>query len=321
MQSQAEPATRYPQRLHDFASRQRSPEEALYLLLDPFAGCPPEHPLSIPALIDALGSEAVTRIDGSGLVQDPQYWPALIRLAKPGSVPPALAALSAICAAREATASWHHVCGWLLSEQPADLIGRHISQQCQVLHQPPPHGITAWFQPVRLALLRVTMRNAAEVLGPIRSWLHPDGRGSCAVFERQPLAGELVVPEAARATQHVAPQIIQLLVAWRRLNAVQQTYAPWRFAGAAGLPDHAPAHVMNLILKAFRQGLRDRADLQCMCLHLLMIHPLLLQHPTIQRDVAQAAAGERRLAARFASYDDRTWSHIVAALPQARSYS
>ncbi|QXI46290.1 hypothetical protein HU763_016095 [Pseudomonas anuradhapurensis] len=321
MQSQAEPATRYPQRLHDFATRQRNPEEALYLLLDPFAGCPPEHPLSVPALIDALGSEAVTRIDCSGLVRDLQYWPALVQLAKPGSVPPALAAVSAACAAREATTSRHHVCGWLLSEQPAALIGRHISQQCQVLHQPPPHGITAWFQPVRLALLRVSMSNAGEVLGPIRSWLHPDGRGSCAVFERQPLAGELVVPDAVRATQHVAPQIIQLLVAWRRLNAVQQTYAPWHFAGAAGLPDHAPAHAMNLILKAFRQGLRDRADLQCMCLHMLMIHPLLLQHPTIQRDVAQAAAGEQRLAACFARYDDCTWSHIVAALPQARSYS
>ncbi|WP_296233322.1 hypothetical protein [Pseudomonas sp. UBA4617] len=321
MQSQAETATRYPQRLHDFATRQRSPEEALYLLLDPSAGCPPEHPLSIPALIDALGSEAVTRIDCSGLVQDPQYWPALVQLAKPGSVPPALAALSATCAVREATATRHHVCGWLLSDQPAEHIARHINKQCHVLHQPPPHGLTAWFQPVRLALLRETMKNAAEVLGPIRSWLHPDGSGSCTVFERQPSAGDLVVPEAARATQHVAPQIMQLLVAWQRLNGMRQTWAPWRFAGSTGLPENAPAHAMKLILKAFKQGLRDRADIQCMCLHLLMIHPLLLQHPTIQRDVAQAAAGERRLAVRFASYDDRTWAHIVAALPQARSYS
>ncbi|MFJ4457616.1 hypothetical protein ACIP1G_27535 [Pseudomonas sp. NPDC089392] len=311
----------YLQLVDHFANQQRQPEEALYLLLDPFAGCPPGHPLGIAALTEALGNDAVTRVDNSGLVQDPERWPALVRLASPGEATTALAVLSATCAAREATATWHYVCGWLLSERPADLIARHISQQCQVLHQPKPHGITAWFEPVRLALLRATLKNAGVVLGPVRSWLHPDGCGSCTVFERQPLAGELVVPEAARATQHVAPQIIQLLGAWRRLNAAQHTYAPWHFAGSSGLPENAPTHVMNLMLKAFKQGLRDRADIQCMCLHMVMIHPLLLQHPTIQRDVAQAAAGEQRLAARFASYDDRTWSRIVAALPQARSYS
>lgn len=311
----------YLQRVDHFTNQVRQPAEALYLLLDPFAGCTLEHPLNIASLTETLGSDAVVRVNSRGLVQDPQYWPALVRLAKPGEAATALARLSATCAAREATANWHYVCGWLLSDQPADLIARHISQQCQVLHQPKPHGFTAWFEPVRLALLRVTLKNAGEVLGPVRSWLHPDGRGGCQVLERQPLVGNLVVPEAVRATQHVAPQIIQLLGAWHRLNAVQQTYAPWHFTGASGLPENAPTHAMNLIVKAFKQGLRDRADIQCMCLHMVMIHPLLLQHPSIQHDVAQAAAGVQRLASRFASYDDRAWSHIVAALPQARSYS
>ncbi|PTU49084.1 hypothetical protein DBB42_27200 [Pseudomonas plecoglossicida] len=311
----------YVQSVDHFATRQRKPQEALYLLLDPFAGCPPEHPLGIAALSEALGSDAVTRVDCSGLVQDPECWPALVRLAKPGDAPTALALLSATCAARESAATWHYVCGWLISDQPAALIAQHISVQCQVLHQPKPHGITAWFEPVRMALLRATLKNAGEVLGPVRSWLHPDGCGSCEVFERKPMAGELAVPEAVRATQHVAPQIIQLLCAWHRLSAVQHPHALWHFAGTSGLPENAPTHAMNLILKAFRQGLRDRADIQCMCLHMLMIHPLLLQHPTIQHDVEKAAAGEQRLADRFASYDDCTWSHIVAGLPQARSYS
>ncbi|MGK0152530.1 hypothetical protein [Pseudomonas putida] len=311
----------YVQSVDHFATRQRKPQEALYLLLDPFAGCPPEHPLGIAALSEALGSDAVTRVDCSGLVQDPECWPALVRLAKPGDAPTALAPLSATCAARESAATWHYVCGWLISDQPAALIAQHISQQCQVLRQPEPHGITAWFEPVRLALLRATLKNAGEVLGPVRSWLHPDGCGSCEVFEREPMAGELAVPEAVRATQHVAPQIIQLLGAWHRLSAVQHPHGPWHFAGSSGLPENAPTHAMNLILKAFRQGLRDRADIQCMCLHMLMIHPLLLQHPTIQHEVEKAAAGEQRLADRFASYDDCTWSHIVAGLPKARSYS
>lgn len=311
----------YVQSVDHFANQQRQPEETLYLLLDPFAGCPPEHPLAIAALSEALGSDAVTRVDCSGLVQDPECWPALVRLAKPGDAPTALAPLSATCAARESAATWHYVCGWLISDQPADLIAQHISQQCQVLRQPEPHGITAWFEPVRLALLRTTLKNAGEVLGPVRSWLHPDGCGSCEVFEREPMAGELAVPEAVRATQHVAPQIVQLLGAWHHLSAVQHPHAPWHFAGSSGLPENAPTHAMNLVLKAFKQGLRDRADIQCMCLHMLMIHPLLLQHPTIQHEVEKAAAGEQRLADRFASYDDCTWSHIVAGLPKARSYS
>ncbi|KYC23886.1 MULTISPECIES: hypothetical protein [Pseudomonas] len=310
----------YVQSVDHFANQQRQPEEALYLLLDPFAGCPSEHPLAIAALSEALGGDAVTRIDCSRLVQDPECWPALVRLAEPGDAPTALALLSATCAARESAATWHYVCGWLSSDQPADLIAQHISHQCQVLHQPEPHGITAWFEPVRLALLRATLKNAGELLGPVRSWLHPDGCGSCEVFEREPMAGELAVPEAVRATQHVAPQIIQLLGAWHRLSAVQHPHAPWHFAGSSGLPENAPTHAMNLILKAFKQGLRDRADIQCMSLHMLMIHPLLLQHPTIQHEVERAAAGEQRLADRFASYDDCTWSHIVAGLPKARSY-
>ena len=310
----------YVQSVEHFANQQRQPEETLYLLLDPFAGCPPEHPLAIAALSEALGSDAVTRIDCSRLVQDPECWPALVRLAEPGDAPTALALLSATCAARESAATWHYVCGWLTSDQPVDLIAQHISQQCQVLHQPELHGITAWFEPVRLALLRATLKNAGEVLGPVRSWLHPDGSGSCEVFEREPMAGELAVSEAVRATQHVAPQIIQLLGAWHRLSAVQHPHGLWHFAGSSGLPENAPTHAMNLILKAFKQGLRDRADIQCMSLHMLMIHPLLLQHPTIQHEVERAAAGEQRLADRFASYDDCTWSHIVAGLPKARSY-
>ncbi|WEK32692.1 MAG: hypothetical protein P0Y58_11015 [Candidatus Pseudomonas phytovorans] len=319
MSSQA--AQGYLQWVDHFANQQRQPAEALYLLLDPFAGCPPDHPLGIDALTEALGSDAVTRVDSSGMVQDPESWPALVRLTGPGEAPTAVTTLSATYAAREATATWHYVCGWLLSDQPANLIARHISQQCHVLHQPKPHGITAWFEPVRLGLLRVTLKNAGEILGPVRSWLHPDGCGSCKRFERQLPAGELIVPEAVRATQHVAPQIIQLLSAWRRLLATQSTGAPRHLAGAPGLPENALAHTMNLIIKAFKQGLRDRADIQCMCLHMLMIHPLLLQHSTIQRDVAQAAAGEQRLTERFASYSERTWSRIVADLPQARSYS
>lgn len=67
MSSQA--ARGYQQSVDDFAHRHRHPDEAFYLLLAPFAGCPGGHPLDIAMLAEALGSDAVTRIDSSGLVQ------------------------------------------------------------------------------------------------------------------------------------------------------------------------------------------------------------------------------------------------------------
>ena len=47
---------------------------------------PGRAPLDIAMLAEALGSDAVTRIDSSGLVQAPERWPALVRLARPGRV-------------------------------------------------------------------------------------------------------------------------------------------------------------------------------------------------------------------------------------------
>lgn len=72
---------------------------------------------------------------------------------------------------------------------------------------------------------------------------------------------------------------------------------------------------------AYQRGLSNPADIHCLNLHRVMVHPLLLHHPTIQQDVAQAVAGNQPLTARFAGYDDHVWSRIVAALPQARRYS
>ena len=53
-----------------------------------------------------------------------------------------------------------------------------------------------------------------------------------------------------RATQSVAPQIIQLLSAWHRLATAQTGATRGQCPGSSGLPANAPVHVMNLMIRA-----------------------------------------------------------------------
>lgn len=307
--------------LEHYATQGRKASESLYLLLDPAGDCSSEQPLHISGLIAALGAEAVTRIARPGMEHTPEQWPALVQLAAPGQTIPEYFALSNQFAATETLAKKPYVCGWLFSEHSADAIGTHITRQCQAL-QPTDSSVSApWYEPVRLALLHSAMENVGQILGPIRAWMYPTVSGEVAAVEASSLSAELVIPALARDVQRFAPQITKLLAAWRRLNASQQTYAPWQFSGNAGLPNHAPSHAFNLIYEAHRRGLRDRADIQCLCLHTVMLHPLLLQHPTIAEDVQQAVSGKQTLKSRFSTYDDAAWAQIAAKLPEARSYS
>lgn len=309
------------EQLGHHATQGRKASESLYLLLDPGGDYSSEQPLHISRLIAALGAEAVTRIARPGMEHAPEQWPALVQLAAPGQPIPEYFALSTQFAATETAAKKPYVCGWLFSEHSADAIGTHITRQCQALQPKESNVSPPWYEPIRLALLRLAMKNVGQLLGPIRTWFYPTISGEVAAIEASPLSAELVVPELARDVQRFAPQITQLLAVWRRLNTSQQTYAPWRFSGDTGLPNNAPSHAFNLIYEAHRRGLRDREDIHCLCLHTLMIHPLLMQHPTIENDVQQAVSGRQALEARFSSYDDAIWAQIASKLPDARSYS
>lgn len=308
------------ERIRDLINQQRKDQENLYLLLDPIACCEAMDPLSIASLTQALGSEAVVRVARADMFNTPELWPALVRLAKPEEQMPDTVDLSGKYAARETQENRLYVCGWLLSGRSADVIASHIAQECLTLRPAGENTFAPWFEPGRLALLQLATKKAGEALGPIRSWLYPDMRGGALQIVAQPTPEQRVIPTIARDIQLFAPQVVKLLSAWRSLNIWQRAHGPGCFTGSSGLPDQAPAEIFNLIYEAHQQGLRDCGDVQCLCMHLAMVHPRLLLHPTIQNDVAQAVAGKQHLASRFATYDDYAWQQIVAALPQARSY-
>lgn len=305
----------------DILREQRKPEESLYLLVNPLGNYPKNDQLSIASLVDSLGSDAITRVARADLDHTPGQWPVLIRVAAPGDASTEHLQLSGAHASRERFANKHYICGWLLSAQPAEIISQHLVQQCQALQLTGERALAPWYEPIRLALLGTAMKNVGELLGPIRMWSYPNLWGGITTLETRPTSRPLVVPELAKEVQRFAPQITQLLAAWYRLNRSQHTYAPWRFAGTNGLPNHAPSHAFNLIYDAHQRGLRHHEDIQCLCLHRVLVHPLLLQHPIIQSDVEQAVSGKQSLSSRFAHYDDAAWKQIVSALPEARSYS
>ncbi|MFK0311112.1 hypothetical protein ACIQUF_07665 [Pseudomonas sp. NPDC090233] len=304
--------------LNECLSQHRKTKEFSYLLVDPTAECDPDHPLSLASLTSTLGPEAVTSVVRGDLNHAPHHWPALITLHGSNGKPCEYIAASAAYATHEGHAHKRYICAWLLSEHSAERVAEQIAQQCHALS---PRGSTRaapWFEPTRFELLHAAMNNAGALLGPIRCWLYPDSNGGFRSLESRPDSGQLEIPEIAQDVQHIAPQVAQLLTAWRRLNDVQRNNPPSRFAVSRTLP--TPAHAYNLIFEAHQRGLYDPGDARCLCLHLLMVHPKLLLHPAIQRDVADAAAGKQRLAATFATYDDSAWQQIVAALPPARSY-
>ncbi|MFJ4344231.1 hypothetical protein [Pseudomonas sp. NPDC089401] len=309
------------ERVCDLINQHRVDQENVYLLLDPVVSCNARHPLSIPSLTKALGNEAVVRVARADMVNTPELWPALVCLARPEEDMPEQASFSGEHAAMESAENRRYVCGWLLSEQSSEVIASHIAQECQTLRPACKETFAPWFEPARLALLHSATKKAGEALGPIRSWLYPDARGDAIQIVGLPPPDQRVIPAIVRDVQIFTPHVIQLLAAWRRLNSSKHAYAPDCYTGSRGLPEQAPSYAFNFIHEVHQQGLRDSADVQCLCLHMAMIHPHLLLHPTIQNDVAQAVAGKQQLVSRFATYDDYAWQQIVAALPPARSHS
>ncbi|MDN4500766.1 DUF4123 domain-containing protein [Pseudomonas mosselii] len=309
-----------PEYLLDLVAQARKPDDFLYLLLDPLANCGPEHALSIAALTRQLGVEAVECVMRDDLAHLTAECPTLVELAAPGHPADTLLQLTAVHALSEVDFDRRHVCGWLLSEQPLPVIARHLAARC--LTMPPVAGpaTAPWFEPLRLELLHATMLDISDVLWPLSACLYPTACGTFACVQGRAFARDLVIPHAVRELQYMAPQVRCLLGAWRLLNQSPPSYSPLAWKGPSSLPPKAPFHVYQLIVAAWARGLVDLDDASCLVLHQIMIHPRLLEHPTIQHDFNQAVAGECRLVSRFATYSDYDWSKVVAALPQSRSY-
>ncbi|WP_110973507.1 hypothetical protein [Pseudomonas huaxiensis] len=306
-----------------FLEQYRKPDDYLYLLLDGLAECAPEHPLSVPSLVQSLGDAAVMRVLRPDLAHAPDACPALVQLAKPGEAPAQhLLEWSAERAAKDPGYHKRYICGWLLSPQPLDVIASRIVAGCHSTASEAGRP-TPWFEPLRLELLSATAASERSgLLNPIRFWLCPLSWGVHTVLRGSDNPFEVVLPEAARQAQQWAPLINSFLGTWQRLLQRPVGFAPWRWTGDTLLPPKAALHALRLVRDAYAFGLRDHRDITALCLHQVFIHPLLLRHPEIQALIAKAGKGALDLQSHFASnYSEALWKRTFTDLPRAKDYS
>ncbi|NBA97359.1 DUF4123 domain-containing protein [Pseudomonas sp. R5(2019)] len=306
-----------------FVEQYRTANDSIYLLIDPLAEYDNEYPLSVDALTNDLGESAVERVLRPDLAHLPEACPALIQLAAPGETPSSqYLTRSALYALDELTYNKRYICGWLLSEQPLATVAQHLTTHCRTVAPAGGENTVPWYEPLRLELLAATLGHPLEgILWPIHAWLCPSSWGSFALFHGAADRDFEKLPAQVHEVQRAAPLVNQLLGKWRLILQKPLSYAPWRWKGDTGLPPQAAVHAFRLIRDAYRHGLRDNNDVIALCLYRVLIHPLLPQHPDIQRDISRAIAGTEALHSRFETYNDADWMRISAALPSAGSYT
>ena len=318
---QSAPNPREP--VTNFAEHYRNPDDYLYLLVDGQAECALDHPLSVPSLIESLGASAVMRVLRPDLSHSPECCPALIQLAAPGEeVSPHYLELSARYAEWDLGYNQRYICGWLVSEQPLEVIASHIVTRCETTASE-DGSPSPWFEPLRLELLVGAMgAQAGDLLGPIRLWLFPvsweEGYTQIRSTHYFP---DSELPKLVRETQQLAPVIRRFLGVWRYAVQNPPVFAPWGWRGKSVLPPQAGVHGFRLIRDARRLGLKDSRDLIVLSLHRVFYHPDLPQHPDIQKAIAQVRAGDRDLMSHFTKYPPNDWKRIFAELPRAEDYS
>ena len=305
-----------------FSINNRQSADYLYLLLDPLAIRDASDALSIASLAQTLGESSIMRVLRPDLAHDPESCPLLVQLAAPAeNAPRQLLELSAAQAKDEIDHNRRYVCGWLLSEQPLAVVAAHLVQRCHDLRYRRESVITPWFEPLRLELLEASVPyRFRSFLGAIREWLYPLSWGLARVFPGGNTADSLEITDLAREGQSSALLVNTMLIIWQQAIERQMRYAPWRWTGDSPLPPHAATHAFRLVRDARRQGLSSEFDIISLCMHRVLIHPHLPRHPTVQQDIAAAAAGQQALQARFESYSDAKWQDIFRSLPQATDY-
>lgn len=306
-----------------FATQNRQPADYLYLLLDPLARYDASDALSIASLSVTLGESSLMRVLRPDLAHDPDSCPLLVQLAAPAEhAPRQLLELSAAQAREEIDHTRRYVCGWLLSEQPLAVVAAHLVQRCHDLRHRRESVITPWFEPLRLELLEDSVPyRFRSFLGAIREWLYPLSWGLARVFPGSHSSDPLEITDLAREGQSSALLVNKLLIIWQQAIELQMRYAPWRWTGDSPLPPYAATHAFRLVRDARRQRLSTEYDIISLCLHRVLIHPHLPRHPSVQQDIAAAAAGQQPLQAQFETYSHAKWQDIIFSLPPAKDYS
>lgn len=294
----------------------RAPDDFVYLLVDPLAGCAPEHALSPSSLARALGDDALVSVPRPDLAHTVGACPILVRLAGPGHAPDAsLLDRTEQLALAETGHRKRCGCGCLLSPLSADALAEHIAARCLTFSASASGGMSPWFEPLRLELLAAAMPDTlSSALWPIRTWLLPTSWGEIAMVNGAPGASSLV-PAIARDAQRDAALIALLLSAWRRTLQAPLSFAPRQWQGRTLLPPQAAASAFRMVRQARQRGVTDSKDLLALALHQETIHPQLLRFDPLHDALLRATPGHA--SGVLAAYGNVAWSRIAAYLNEA----
>ncbi|MDR6396908.1 hypothetical protein [Herbaspirillum seropedicae] len=296
-----------------FQLREVYPRSYIHLLLDGNHPCEEDDPLHfrrLPAREIPAKPVTVTRADFS---HEPAICPALVTLYAPGDrgyPDEALLDLSIAHAwRRRASVNGSYVCGWLVSESPAEILAPHIASACELFDlQLGRKRVLPLFEPHRLALVAEAGKDVflRRWLGPVSHWLWLDLNGSL----RSLVAHDLDVTSTT-GKEHLG------LREWKMQQRVADAslIAMAMIEAQNPLPARPEIAFDAALQRAQDMGLRRTEDLVFAALNDFSFSAQWVQHPASQRAIRQALEGEKTLSELMCELPDAILEEIAAQGP------
>jgi len=292
-----------------FQLREVNPSSYVHLLLDG------NHPCSVDDALHA--SQLATReiactpvtVKRADFAHDPQICPSLVTLFAPGDrgYPDELLLDQSIAYAHahHASVNGTHVCGWLVSERPAEELAAHLASACELFDLGiGKRRVLPLFEPHRLALAADAGKDGfmRRWLGPVSHWLWIDLNGAL----RSLAAHDLAQDGAGR--QHLDERDWQ---AQRRVDEAKVVMLA--LADSQQMVPVKPEIAIDRALqRAIDQGLQRTEDLVFYALNEFSIGAGWAAHPAALHAIAQAQAGNETLSELISALNDATLDEIAA---------
>lgn len=298
-----------------FFRANQGPQDYAYVLLDPLAEQSLEPVPLIDVLEDELGSEAITRVLRPGYSYDPRRCPALVCLAEPGNAPAVhLVAMTEAQLNADLHRPKRSVCGWLISEQPPDVIATHLLSLCMLPTGPGTTQFYPIFEPLRLELLWTMFPTSSDgPWWPIKSWWVAGSDSISGPIHGNPESTH-AVPVTAHAIQSEAPLVRRLLDARRLTQNQQNRLASVRPSAEEPRPIMAAPTALKQLQQARELGLAMDEDLLTWALLSWYLHPNMHEHPACKRSLEKCINNLQPLAELLGQYSDGDWKRVLAEM-------
>lgn len=278
-----------------------------YLLIDNLAPVSDLDFIYLDNLSQLLGSNAITTLMRPDLSHSPELCPKLITIAKPHrAIDEDLIHFSLVQAIDELIRTKRYICGWIVSEHPAELVADYlikiaitIASRCQLsflpIHEPfnfqllhESNQISPFWLPSILSICdEYTYLNLSQQLITING------------VKSVPSGIDVFLTDNAIFYQKNRQHIFQLFLSWQRYcNEVDKELTP-----------DTLMRVARAYLQAHEAGLTDAADQSIFTLMTLRYGDLL-QEPVFQTAVNKAISEPGSLVSEFKLIDKRYFSEL-----------